>query len=305
MSKLQVVKELHRDARKNFAHRRSVMRGIAETLQADLIEMPPDRGMKYCLTVIDIFSKMAYVRPLKTKTGPEVTRAMKTVLDSIERPVKNLNVDRGKEFYNSDMTKLLEKYRINRYSTYSSKKAAIVERFNRTIKNKIHQQFSLRGNYKWLDILPELVDEYNRSRHRTIKMAPKEVDSDNEQQLLDTVYNYKRIIPAKNNIKFRIGDHIRLSKYKNVFAKGYLPNWTTEIFTVKKIQYTDPITYLLSDWDGNDIKGGVYAEEMQKVKYPDVYLVEKILRRKNNKVYVKWLGFDNRFNSWVNENDVL
>lgn len=180
-----------------------------------------------------------------------------------------------------------------------------MERFNRTIKNKIYQQFSLRGNYKWLDILPELVDEYNRSRHRTIKMAPKEVDSDNEQQLLDTVYNYKRIIPAKNNIKFRIGDHIRLSKYKNVFAKGYLPNWTTEIFTVKKIQYTDPITYLLSDWEGNDIKGGVYAEEMQKVKYPDVYLVEKILRRKNNKVYVKWLGFDNRFNSWVNENDVL
>lgn len=264
MSKLQVVKELHRDARKNFPHRRSVMRGIAETLQADLIEMPPDRGMKYCLTVIDIFSKMAYVRPLKTKTGPEVTRAMKTVHDSIEKPVKNLHVDVRKEFYNSHMTKLLEKYRINRYSTYSSKKTAIVERFNRTIKNKIYRQFSLRGNYKWLDILPELVDEYNGSRHRTIKMAPKEVDSDNEQQLLDTVYNYKRIIPAKSNVKFKIGDDMRLSKYKNVFAKGYLPNWTTEIFTVKKIQYTDPITYLLSDWEGNDIKGVCMQKRCKK-----------------------------------------
>lgn len=302
MSKLQVVKELHRDARKNFPRRRSVMRGIDDTLQADLIEMPPDRGMKYGLMVIDTFSKMAYVvQPLKTKTGPEVTRAMKVVLDSIEHPVRNLQVDNGKEFYNKHMTKLLEKYRVNRYSTYSTMKAANVERFNRTIKKKIYQQFSLRGNYKWVDILQELVDEYNRSRHRTIKMAPKDVDSENEQELLNTVYNYKKIIPDEAIARFKVGDHVRLSKYKSVFDKGYLPNWTTEIFVIRKIQYT-PITYLLVDWEGNEIRGGVYAHEMQLVKYPNVYLVEQILRKKNNKVYVKWLGFDNRYNSWINEN---
>lgn len=305
MSKLQVVKELHRDARKNFPRRRSVMRGIFDTLQADLIEMPPDRNRKYSLTVIDTFSKMAYVRPLKTKTGAEVTRAMKSVLDSIGHPVKNLQVDLGKEFYNADMTRLLDKYRINRYSTYTSKKAAIVERFNRTLKRKIYQQFSLRGNYKWVDIIQDLVDEYNRTRHRTIKMAPKDVNSENEQYLLDTVFNYKKTVPFTNIIKFGVGDHVRLSKYKNVFGKGYLPNWTTEIFTVKKIQYTNPITFLLVDWEGNDIKGGVYSEEMQLVKNPDVYLVEKILRKKDNKVFVKWLGFDNQYNSWINKNDVL
>lgn len=305
MSKLQVVNELHRNARKNYPRRHSIMRGIADTLQADLIEMPPDRNMKYCLTVIDTFSKMAYVRPLKTKTGVEVTRAMKSVLDSTDRPVKNLQVDMGKEFYNAEMTRLLQKYKVNRYSTYTSKKAAIVERFNRTIKNKIYKQFSLRGNYKWLDILQELVDEYNGSKHRTIKMTPKDVCFENEQQLLDTVYNYKKVISNKDNVKFKVGDHVRLSKYKSLFEKGYLPSWTTEIFVVKKIQYTDPITYLLVDWEGKDIKGGVYAEEMQLVKYPNVYLVEKILRRKNGKVYVKWLGFDNKFNSWINAADVL
>lgn len=285
MSKWGVVKELHREARKNFNRRRSHMHGIANTIQADLIEMPNDRGAKYCLTVIDTFSKMAYVQPLKTKTGPEVTHAMKIVLDSIGKPIMNLQVDLGKEFWNSHMTKLLEKYKVNRYSTYSSKKAAIIERFNRTIQKKIYQQFSLRGNYKWIDIIQDLVDEYNRSKHRTIKMAPKDVDSDNEQQLLDTVYNYKRFIPFRNKLKFKIGDHVRLSKYKNVFAKGYLPNWTTEVFTVRKVQNTQPITYLLKDWEGKDILGGVYAEELQLVKYPDVYLVG--------------------FNSWVNENDVL
>lgn len=304
MSKLQVVKEIHRDARKNFTRRHSVMRGIADTLQADLIELPPDRMNKYCLTVIDIFSKKAYARPLKTKTGREVTEAMKSVLDSINRRVKNLHVDMGREFYNAEMSKLLEQRQINRYSTFTTKKAAIVERFNRTLKKKIYQQFSLNGNYKWVNILPGLIREYNTTRHRTINMPPNDVDSDHEQELLDTVYNFKRIIKPKF-VKFKIGDKIRLSKYKHVFEKGYLPSWTTEIFTIRKIQCTDPVTYLLDDWAGNEIKGSVYAEEMQKVKHPDIYLVEKILRKKNGKVYVKWLGFDNSFNSWINENDVL
>lgn len=304
MSKLEVVKEIHRDARKRFIHRRSAMRGIADTLQADLIEMPPDRMMKYCLTVIDIFSKKAYAHPLKTKTGREVTHAMKSVLDSISRRVKNLHVDMGREFYNAEMTKLMDQRRINRYSTFTTKKAAIVERFNRTLKKKIYQQFSFNGNYKWVNILPDLIREYNTTRHRTIKMPPNDVDSDNEQELLDTVYNHKHIIKP-NIVKFKVGDKVRLSKYKHVFEKGYLPSWTTEIFTISKIQYTDPITYLLVDWEGNEIKGSVYAEEMQKTKHPDIYLVEKILRKKNGKVFVKWLGFENRFNSWIDEKDVL
>lgn len=305
MSKEQVVREIHRDARKNFPRRSSVMRGIADTLQADLIEMPADRNMKYCLTVIDTFSKKAFARPLKTKTGLEVTQAMESVFNSISRPVKNLFVDLGKEFYNRFMTRLLERYGVHRYSSFSSKKAAMVERFNRTLKGKIYRRFSLNGNYKWVDILQDLVYEYNTSRHRTINMKPNDVDSDYEQHLLDTVYNHKRIIPFKNNIKFKVGDHVRLSKYKHVFSKGYLPSWTTEVFTVRKVQYTDPITYLLVDWEGNDIDGSVYAEEMQLVKYPNVYLVEKIIRKKNNKVYVKWLGFDSRYNSWIDESDVI
>lgn len=249
MSKWQVVKELHRDARKRFPRRHNVMRGIGETIQADLIELPTDRGFKYSLTAIDTFSKVGYAVPLKTKTGPEVTRAMQSILLSTKRPVKNLFVDLGREFYNRDMTRLLDMYKVNRYSTSSSMKAMICERFNRTLKRKIYQRFSLNGNHKWVDILQELVNEYNSSKHRTINMAPIDVDFEHEQELLDTVYNYMRIIPAKN--KFRVGDHVRLSKYKSVFDKGYLPSWTAEVFKIRKIQHTDPITYLLTDWEGN------------------------------------------------------
>lgn len=307
MSKVQVVNELHRDVRKNFNRRKFEMRGIADTLQADLVEMIPyakqNKNMKYILTVIDIFSKVAYARPLKSKTGGDVAQALKSVFEEVGRPVTNLHVDMGKEFYNETVTRLLNQHKINRYSTYSTKKAAIVERFNRTLTKKMWKRFSLQGTYKWLELLDELVAEYNSTKHRTIKMKPKDVKDSGEQRLLDTVYNYKIHVPHR--VKFKVDDYVRLSKYKHIFEKGYTPNWTTEIFKIRKIQYTDPITYLLRDFEGKDIEGSVYEEELQSVKFPDVYLVEKILRRRNNQVFVKWLGFDNSFNSWVDVSDVL
>lgn len=307
MSKLQVVNELHRDVRKKFNRRKTDMRGIGDTLQADLVEMIPyakaNKSIKYMLTVIDIFSKMAYARPVKNKTGIEVARALKSVFEKINRPIKNLHVDQGKEFYNENVTKLLNDYKIKRFSTFSTNKAAIVERFNRTLKKNMWKRFSLQGTYKWLKILDELVSEYNHTKHRTIKMKPIDVRKSDEQRLLDTVYNYKIHLPHK--IKFKVGDYVRLRKYNHIFEEGYTPNWTTEIFKIRKIQYTNPVTYLLSDFEGKDIQGSIYEEELQSAKNPNVYLVEKILRKKNNKVFVKWLGFDNSHNSWIAVKDVL
>lgn len=98
---------------------------------------------------------------------------------------------------------------------------------------------------------------------------------------------------------------MRISKYKSLFEKGYLPNWSAEIFKVSKVVPTEPITYHLADLKGERIKGGFYEPELQKTKMTDVYLVEKIIRRKGNKVLVKWLGFDNEHSSWINANDVL
>lgn len=309
MSKIELVRELHHDARKNFIRRKTEMRGIRDTLQADLVEMIPyakiNNGMKYILVVVNIFSKKAYARPLKYKNGAEVTLAMKSILDSIKHSIRNLHVDQGKEFYNEQMKRMLQLRNINLYSTFSVKKAAIVERFNRTLKNKMWMQFSLNGSYKWIHILQKLIDEYNNTKHRTIRMTPNEVNTHNEQNILNTVYNHKYNITEKMIPKFKIGDSVRLSKYKHVFEKGYTPNWTTEIFKIKKIQYTHPITYRLIDLNNEDINGTVYAEELQFVKHPDIYLVEKIIRKRGDKVYVKWLGFDNSHNSWIDKQDML
>lgn len=163
-------------------------------------------------------------------------------------------------------------------------------------------------------------------RHRTIRMKPNEVDSHNEQHLRNTVYNYHRLEPTRNassvaaiarknhrplqlkrrRAEFKVGDHVRLSKYRTVFEKGYTPNWTTEIFRIKKVQYnTDPITYILEDYKNNKIEGSVYAEELQKAKHPDVYLVEKIIRKRNGQIFVKWLGFGPEHNSWIPEDEII
>lgn len=308
MSKLTLVDELHRQARKNFLRRSTIMIGINDTLQADLVEMIPyakqNGGMKYILTVINIFSKKAYVRALKNKSGIEVTKAMESVLKALGHPINNLHVDNGKEFYNKPMQTMLVKQKVKLYSTFTTKKAAICERFNRTLKNKMWKTFSFRGSHKWIDILQSLVDEYNNTRHRTIKMKPNDVNRSDETPLLNSVYKLKN--PTINlKMKFKIGSFVRVSKYKHLFEKGYTPNWTTEIFKIKRIQQTYPVTYLLIDMNGEDIHGSFYSEELQLVRNPKLYLVEKILKTKGDKVYIKWLGFDSSHNSWIKKSNVL
>lgn len=134
-------------------------------------------------------------------------------------------------------------------------------------------------------------------------MKPNDVNPNVERYLLQTVYHQKLISKMKS--KFKIGDMVRISKYKHMFEKGYTPNWTTEIFKVKQLQQTNPITYLLVDLNGRDINGSFYVEELQLVADPKLYLVEKILRKKNDKFYVKWLGFKSSHNSWIDKSMIL
>lgn len=301
-----VVNELHHAARKNFKRRRTQMRGINDTIQADLIEMIPyageNGGAKYILTAINIFSKKAYARPLKNKSAHDVSHALEDILDSLNYTISHIHTDQGKEFYNSTVRAMLKRRNIQLFSTFTHMKAAIVERFIRTIKNRLWKQFSLRSSFKWTNILPKLINEYNNTNHRTIKMSPNDVNKHNEQTLLDTVYRYTVNIDSKQKPKFKVDDAVRLSKYKHVFEKGYTPNWTAEVFKIKRIQTgTHPTTYILEDYAGEEVIGAVYEEEILPVKYPDIYLVEKILKRKDGKSYVKWLGFGNEFNQWIDE----
>lgn len=305
MSKETLINELHRPARRNFKRRRVIMKGVDDLWQADLVEMQPyavfNNGYRYLLVVIDTFSKYAWVRPCKTKTGPDVTNAFQSIL-KLGRIPKNLHTDNGGEFYNKHFKLLMDKFKINLYSTFSVMKASIVERLNRTLKEKMWKLFSLQGNYKWQNILPKIVSEYNNTKHSKIKMTPVQVNKTNEKMLLKTVYNNIKIAgPAK----LKPNDLVRISKYKNLFEKGYTPNWSTEVFRISRVKITNPVTYLLEDLQNQPISGGFYEFELQKTKVSDVYLVEKILRKKGSRAYVKWLGISADQNSWIEMKDIV
>jgi hypothetical protein len=116
------------------------------------------------------------------------------------------------------------------------------------------------------------------------------------------VYNKKNKLMKS---KFQVGDYVRISKYKKNFDKGYTPNYTTEIFKITHVNRKFPLTYLLEDYKHIPIEGRFYEHELQKTKYPDTYLVEKVLRKKNGKVLVKWLGFDDTHNSWIENKKLI
>lgn len=298
-----VVEEIHQQARRNYSRRKVEVKGLGETYQADLVEMIPyadeNKGYKYLLNVIDIFSKYAYSVPLKSKTGVEVSSAMESILK--KKSPRNLHVDMGKEFYNKHFENLMKRYKINMYSTYTGLKASICERFNRTLKNFMWKKFSLQGNYKWLSILPELIDSYNNRVHRSIGMKPKDVTEENESVILKRLNQIKTTLQTP---KFKVGDKVRVSKLKHIFEKKYTPNWSTEIFTITRIVKTKPVTYHLKDYQDQPVVGGFYEEELKKTKFPDVYLIEKVIKKQGDRLFVKWLGFDNSHNSWINKNDL-
>ena len=140
-----------------------------------------------------------------------------------------MQTDDGNEFMNKIFANLMKKYKINHYSTYNVLKASIVERFNRTLKEKMWRMFSNNGNYKYINKLSELVNQYNNSVHRTISMKPKDVTKKHEAELLEKVYHrgYKQV-----KYKFNVGDSVKISKFIHVFSKGYTANWTSEIFKI-------------------------------------------------------------------------
>lgn len=304
--KRQIVEEIHRPARKNFKRRKMILKGIYDLWQADLIEMIPyskeNKGFKYILVVIDCFSKYIWAVAVKRKSGNDINDAFRKILQSCKgRVPRNLQTDRGKEFYNKGANSLFKKFCINHYSTYSNTKASIVERAIRTLKNMFWKKFSLQGTYEWISLLKSLLQEYNNKKHRTIGMAPAEVKyGEIETHLLENVFASKddKCI-KKNKIKFKTGDHVRISKFKAQFSKGYTPNWSAEIFKVCKVKKTNPVTYILKDSSEQEISGGFYQEELQLVKYPDAYLVEKVIKKNKRNALVKWLGFDSTHNSWV------
>ena len=296
-----LAEELHKPVRRKFKRRRVLVNGIDKIWAADLADMQAfskfNRGIKYLLAVIDVFSKYGYLIPLKDKTGKSVTSALKTIFK--ERKPEKMWVDKGKEFYNKDVKELIELY-----STENEEKSSVVERWIRNMKEKMWKYFTDNNTNVYVDILPDFVEDYNNTRHSSIKMTPVEASKKkNELTVWRNLYpNRLNIIDIKP--KFSIGDKVRISKKKKTFEKGYTTRWTEEIFTIVEVKHTSPVTYKIAYLNGEEIQGTFYEPELQKTSQ-QLFRIEKVIKRGKNKSLVKWKGYSDDFNSWVDNKDIV
>ena len=178
------------------------------------------------------------------------------------------------------------------YSIHNEGKSLVAERFIRTIKNKIYKYMTSISKNVYIDKLYDIVNKYNNTYHSTIKMKPVDVKP-------STYIGSSKEINKKDP-KFKIGDTVRISKYKNAFVKVYTPNWSEEAFVIKII----PWTYVIRDLKGEEIVGTFYEKELQKTNQKE-FRVEKVIKRKGDKLYVKWKGYDSSFNSWIDKKDIV
>ena len=213
---------------------------------ADLADMQSlseyNRGIKYLLCAIDVFSKYSWVVPIRDKKGTSIVNAFKKILSDSNRKPNKIWVDKGSEFYNNASKYFLKKNNIERHSTYNKGESVVAERFIRTLKNKICKHMIAISKNVYFDVLDDIVNKYNNTVRRTIKIKPIEV--------MDDSYVKSSKDFNKKDPKFKVGDHVRTSKYKNIFAKGYTPNWSEEVFVIIKIKNTVPWTYVINDLNG-------------------------------------------------------
>ena len=297
---------IHKPIARTFKENRVIVNGKDEQWQADLVDVQrlskSNKGYKHILTCIDVLSKYAWAIPLKNKTGTSLINAFKKIFKDKRKPEK-LQTDKGTEFTNKLFQKFLKDNNIHFFVTYNETKAQIAERFNRTLKTKMWRYFSFANTYRYIDILQALVDGYNNSHHRSINMKPINVNVFDAQDVWQTLYKKGKKRPVR--YKFKVGDQVRISKFKRTFVKGYLPNWTEEVFTIAQKIPRFPPVYRIKEYDGTLITGTFYEKELQKVtqKNTDLFRIERIVksrgRGKTKEYLIHWRGWPTKYNSWI------
>ena len=211
-----------------------------------------NKGFRFLLCVIDIFSKYTWVVPLKDKKGVSIVNAFPKIVDDSNRKPNKTWVDKGNEFYNSFFKLCLKDHDIETYSIHNEGKSVVAERFIRTLKTKIYKYMTSVSKNVYIDKLDDIVGGYNNTYHTTIKMKPTDVKD-------NTYIDFKKEVNVRDS-KFKVGDHVRVSKYKNIFDKEYTPNCSEEVFVVSKIKDTVQWTYVINDLNGEEIIGTFYEK---------------------------------------------
>ena len=295
---------LHRQKRRPVLRNRIVVKGIDEQWELDLADLPElakdNDGYRYLFCAIDVFSKYAWVIPLKRKNDDALIEGFKTLFAMTERRPEKIRVDKGGEFVNKKVKAYLKEKDIHFFTSQNETKCAIVERFQRTLKGYMWRYFTKNDTHRFLEVLADMVESYNRRYHRSIKRAPREVRKENEDEVREALYPPRKKYTKK---KFRVGDDVRISKNKGLFEKGYKENWSEEVYTVTQVILRDPPVYKIKDSQEEVIIGTFYAEELQKVGKPELFIIDQVLeergRGRRKEYFVSWKGYPKEANQWI------
>ena len=187
------------------------------------------------------------------------------------------------------------------YLMHNEGKSVVAKRFIKTLMTKMYKYMTSVSKNVYINKLDDIVNEYNNIYHKTIKMKPVDVK---DNTYIDSMELHSAGLHFNKDPKFKVGDHVRISKYKNIFSKGYTPNWSDKFFVIKKVKNTATWTYVINDLNGDEITGTFYEKELQKT-YQQEFRIEKIIKRKGDQLYVKWKGYDNSLNSWIDKKDLI
>ena len=311
---------LHKQTRRGKRNR-IVVNDIDDQWELDLSDLPSltehNDGYRYILCCIDVLSKYAWVLSLKRKTAPVLLEGLKKIIETSGRKPKVIRTDKGGEFVNGPVKEYCKDNGIKFYLAQNEVKAAIVERFQKTLKGYMWRYFTKKNTRRYVDKLQDFVYAYNHRVHRSIKHRPADVNKSNVAEVRSILYKKKSIKVNRNGkaksrrtrFRFAVGDSVRISKLKGIFEKGYANNWSEEIFTIAKRFSRETPVYSVKDSNDELLTGTFYEFELQKVTPPDFYTVEEILKERGRgpkkEYYVKWKGYPASANSWIKASDVV
>ena len=312
----------HRRAVRHFKRLASIAPGLHTNWQCDLSDMQrlskENRGYGFFLLCIDSLSRQIFVEPVKTKHATAIVKGFKAIFDRCGYKPWKLVSDAGKEFTARVVQDYLSEHGIKHYCMYTSPQfhAGMAERANRSVKERLYRYFTHANTRTWLAVIQPIVDAINNSPCSSLGgLRPMDVTFDNAGAVREAVK--EKLIPTKkppSNRIYKVGDYVRIERYKHAFQKGYEPNFTSEVFCISEVRRSPlPITYHLTDQNGETLIGWFYTQDLSLVKAAEstTWSIERVLERRKRRrggveeCLVQWKGFSKEYNSWIPASSII
>lgn len=305
---------IHRRRRNNFKRLKTIPAGFMTHVQVDLADFQKtaedNQKFKYLLVAVDVFSRRVFVAPVLSKSPKHMKKAFDIVFKKMPALPWIIFSDKGLEFLSHDMKNYFKQKDIRQHIAQSPDvKASVAERFIRTIKERLYKYFTEKATLKWIDVVDDIVLAINKTVSTATGMRPLDVNFENQDKLWEKLYGSTTKASRKN--KFNASDDIRIAKTKGTFEKSYLPNYTSDVYSVDRVVKGSPNTYHIKNDAGQEVLGKFYNEELSRTQEnnTELWTVEKVLRSRKKKgvkeYFVKWQGKSSKFNSWITNKDLI